>query len=339
MLKKRIKIDFLDSSKIHSTWGYIQDLPWPIINKVDYSFNNSQLNEVYLQKKSILDFTEREKQVHELTKIKFLDDVYRSYFHRNLLYYFFTSNCIYGCIFDKEKLIFEYGDTAKYSDVLRNFIEKKSRGKFDDSPNQDILIKPVILDSQTLHDNNLFCSISCLKDTKAEIFFVENRDLKLNQNSVAIIHSLIKRFYLNLPGKVDNRYRDFFSEFEARFLSQVNSFSFENHSGIIANFYIQDLKAYFQAMGEHRSGEILEEIRLIILSYLKKGDLLFRISPRAFLTYSHNCNIETVKHRFDDVYFQIKNLIVDYEIFFYPVSRKINSTEEFWQKIFPPGLI
>ncbi len=300
---------------------------------MDYSFDRKNLTAIYHERKKVSNFSEREKLALDFNDLNFPNDNYESFFKKSLLYSFFASNCLYGCIIEKGRLIFEFGAKSKFQDCLNSVINQNEG--MDLTFDEDF---PKEIHSGALGtDYKLFMIKSVLKESKAEIYFFIHKNLKLNHDSAQIIHSLIKRFYLNLPGKLDSRYKDFFGEFENRFLYQINSFSFANQKGVIANFYVQDLKPYFLAMGEHRSGEILEEIRLIILSYLKKGDLLFRISQRSFLTYSHNCTIEIVKQRFDDVYFQIKNLIVDYEIFFFPVEKKVESSEEFWNKIFPPG--
>ncbi|MBE7411271.1 MAG: hypothetical protein HS129_04280 [Leptospiraceae bacterium] len=304
-----------------------------------YSLTTDHLKDSYNLKKKFQNFSERENLVHSLSLIQFTNDAYRSYFQKNLIYFFFTSNCIYGCIYENKKQIFEFGENSKFSNLINKNLDKEEHLSIHKISDKDIFLKQLNANSFGEKNINLFYSTSSLKESKVEIFFIEDKGFKLNIESVEMIHSLINRYYLCLPGKIDKQYRNFFGEFENLFLSQINSYSYEKKTGVIANFYIQDLGPYFTAMGEYRSGEILEEVRLIILSYLKKGDLLYRLSHQSFLTYSYECDIESMKHRFDDVYFQIKNLIVDYEIYFYPVTKPIHSTKEFWQKIFPQGLI
>ncbi len=83
----------------------------------------------------------------------------------------------------------------------------------------------------------------------------------------------------------------------------------------ISHFLFQDLTRYVEEVGEFWTLEIIDEIRTTIKSNLKKRDTLVSLTPVSHLVLSTGPREEQIRQRFHHIYFEIRNLVLDYSIF------------------------
>ncbi|MCE9500455.1 MAG: hypothetical protein K8R21_08150 [Leptospira sp.] len=294
--------------------------------------NSTQLIDFYRMetKKDAFSQDFNKSLIGKLELIKFSNDPYKSYFERAITYFFYHSRSLQGMVFDDTEVIFRFGLPIA---TEPHCLEIINSGKLRLSEENGIGLLLEKMETEGNHFNvyalRASSSSKCLY-----LVIVLPEEISPEDYSVEMLWSLLKRYYLNLPGKTETVFRDFFGDFEGRFLNDVNPLVQNNKTGVLSHFYLQDLRQYMRSMGERRTLEILEGVRNTISGYLKKGDTIYRPGPRSILTFSGNCGIEIVRKRFEDVYFQIKNVIIDYELAFYEINKPLSSLENLWKEIF-----
>lgn len=101
----------------------------------------------------------------------------------------------------------------------------------------------------------------------------------------------------------------------------------------LTHFRFQSLHIYFELSGEHRSREITQEIMANIHRHLKKGDALIQVTPLSYVVLSPGARREQIVERFRRIYFQIRSLVLEYEIFLATVDRFPVRLNEIWQAL------
>ncbi|MBK8395933.1 MAG: hypothetical protein IPL26_11955 [Leptospiraceae bacterium] len=176
-------------------------------------------------------------------------------------------------------------------------------------------------------------SIEKNKSIFRSIFLIPSGQIP-HESEFKLLNDLVLNYYLNLPQNKDFQFIETYSEFLELATKEIgNHFNSIEEEGVVSHFYIQNLQVYYKNMSQQYSEEIHKQIRLGILRHLKKGDLLFRVSQRSYITYSHNCNIDSVKKRFSDIFFQLNTLIIRYQLFFHQNNSTNFRKREFWDKI------
>lgn len=101
----------------------------------------------------------------------------------------------------------------------------------------------------------------------------------------------------------------------------------------LTHFRFQSLHIYFELSGEHRSREITQEIMANIHRHLKKGDALIQVTPLSYVVLSPGARRDQIVERFRRIYFQIRSLVLEYEIFLATVDRFPVRLNEIWQAL------
>ena len=101
----------------------------------------------------------------------------------------------------------------------------------------------------------------------------------------------------------------------------------------VSHFLMQDPSQYFEVLGEHRSGEIIKDIKNTIGNHAKKTDLLLSLNPRSFLLLSPGMESGQVRQRFENVFFQINSLVLDYEVYSHTIREFPVNLLEIFEKI------
>lgn len=99
------------------------------------------------------------------------------------------------------------------------------------------------------------------------------------------------------------------------------------------HFRFQDLSLYFEVSGEHRTGDIIEEICKTIRTHTKNSDQVIRLSPLSYLAISPGARRDQIEARFQSIYFQPGMLILDYDLHVYTVDRLPVRLEEVWREL------
>ncbi|MBK6605516.1 MAG: hypothetical protein IPG24_08535 [Leptospiraceae bacterium] len=139
---------------------------------------------------------------------------------------------------------------------------------------------------------------------------------------------------MNLPKKKDYQVIDTYSDFLEKIIGDIDHlFTSKEEVGVVSHFHIQDLRNYYKNMSQQYTEEIHSQIKTGILRHLKKGDQLYRVNQISYITYSHHCDVDKVKSRFSDIFFQLNTLIIRYQLSFHQVDSTIFKKRDFWDKI------
>jgi hypothetical protein len=165
------------------------------------------------------------------------------------------------------------------------------------------------------------------------IFIIPNEKIP-EEKDFKLLNDLVQNYYMNLPQKKEYQIINVYSEFLEKAIKDIGQhFNSKEEIGVISHFQIQDLRNYYRNMSQQYTEEIHTQIKTGILRHLKKGDLLFRVNQRSYITYSHNCDVDKVKSRFSDIFFQLNTLIIRYKLFFHPVDSNNFKKQEFWDAL------
>ena len=258
-----------------------------------------------------------------------------SYFETMLHQYAANTPCSQAIFAVNDDILLEYGSEIHSRNLMLQMVEDLK--KFDLLTN---LLAGQIRFSKitTIEKNNQKYDIytySIQKNKKIfrSIFLILSGKTPM-ETEFNNLNNLILNYYMNIPEPLDFQFVDTYSAFLEKITEDITShFTGKDEVGVVSHFQIQDLRNYFKNMSEQYTEEIHKQIKQGILRYLKKGDLLFRVNQRSYITYSHNCNVDTVKQRFSDIFFQLNTLIIRYQLSFHKLDSTNFKKREFWDNI------
>lgn len=164
------------------------------------------------------------------------------------------------------------------------------------------------------------------------IFLFSNSNIPNEENFKNLVEFSFN-FYGNIPKLQETKINNLYPDFSYKIMKKIESyFESNDEKGVIAHFYIQNLDYFYSYFNEEFANQIHLEIKKEIKKFLKQKDLFFRFSQNSYMTYSHNCNSNTVKERYKDVLFELKNLVIQFELEFYDVDFKTFKKQSFWDK-------
>ena len=176
-------------------------------------------------------------------------------------------------------------------------------------------------------------SIEKNKNVFRSIFLISSDQVPLESNFKPL-NDLVQNYYMNLPKKKDYQVIDTYSDFLEKIIGDIDHlFTSKEEVGVVSHFHIQDLRNYYKNMSQQYTEEIHSQIKTGILRHLKKGDQLYRVNQRSYITYSHHCDVDKVKSRFSDIFFQLNTLIIRYQLSFHQIDSTSFKKRDFWDKI------
>lgn len=258
-----------------------------------------------------------------------------TYFKTMLRAYTKETPCVQAIFTVNDDLLLEHGKEIESRSILLQMAEDLK--KFDllasllDGIIRFSKIKSIEKDNEK-YDFYTY-SIEKNKNIFRAVFLVPS-DKTPNESDFYNLNEFIKNYYMNLPKKNDFQVIDTYSEFLEKAIKEISKrFTSKEEVGVVSHFQIQDLRTYHQHMSRQYTEEIHNEIKTGILKHLKKGDMLFRVNQKSYITYSHNCNVETVKSRFSDIFFQLNTLIIRYQLSFHQNDFNNFKKRDYWDKI------
>ena len=100
-------------------------------------------------------------------------------------------------------------------------------------------------------------------------------------------------------------------------------------------FRFENFQKYIELAGEYFGREIISELVKQITTKLKQDDTCYVIAPREYLIVSVNCEKSILEKRFHREIFQIKSLILNYDVKFTTRRLPINDLSLIWNEIIP----
>ncbi|MBP7280805.1 MAG: hypothetical protein KBA66_04475 [Leptospiraceae bacterium] len=257
------------------------------------------------------------------------------YFETMLNEYAATTPCTQAVFAVNDDILLEYGNEIHPRSTMLQMVEDLK--KFDLLANLlagQIRISKITTIEKDKQKYDIFTySIEKNKNIFRSIFLLPTGKLPI-ESEFKLLNELVLNYSMNLPKETNYQFIDTYSEFLETVSREIgNQFTSPEEVGVISHFYIQDLRNYYRNMSQQYTEEVHKQIKLGILKHLKKGDLLFRVSQRSYITYSHNCNIDTVKKRFGDIFFQLNTLIIRYQLSFHQNNATNFKKREFWDSI------
>lgn len=142
-----------------------------------------------------------------------------------------------------------------------------------------------------------------------------------------------RTYFLHAPGLHDERTVDLVQSLEAD-LRRLCLPHLENAVPVtFTHFRFQDMAIYFEMSGEHRSLEILAEIRAIVEQRLKSADELIMLAPGSLVVISPGARAVQMRERFNSVYFQTRSLLLDFTMEVHTLERPPIRFAELWRAL------
>ncbi|MEQ9366811.1 MAG: hypothetical protein RIF32_21405 [Leptospirales bacterium] len=135
------------------------------------------------------------------------------------------------------------------------------------------------------------------------------------------------------PGMGEARRIDHLAILNQQALAVLNERLEQGMQVTISHFKFQDLHIYLEMQGEHRTREILRGIIDYIHGNLKKQDLLLQLTPLSYIMISPGATQEQILERFRSIYFQIRSLVLEYQIHLTTVSETPVRLGEVWKDL------
>jgi hypothetical protein len=142
-----------------------------------------------------------------------------------------------------------------------------------------------------------------------------------------------RNLFFFTPALGDSRRIDHLAILNQRALGVLHERLDQGMHVTISHFKFQDLHIYLEMQGEHRTREILRGIIEYIHGNLKKQDLLLQLTPLSYIMISPGATQEQILERFRSIYFQIRSLVLEYQIYLTTVSEKPVQLGEVWKDL------
>jgi len=148
------------------------------------------------------------------------------------------------------------------------------------------------------------------------------------------IMPFLRNYYAYQPAVRDMRYQDlFFLNAEERIKEIVHQAVLHKTNVCFSHLRFQDVRTYFEILGEHKSMETINMIYNTIKGNIKEKDSIFILSPVSYLVVSANSEPKVISSRFSGVYFHVSNVIIDYDLFQKTISQEPDDYFTLWQEL------
>ena len=158
--------------------------------------------------------------------------------------------------------------------------------------------------------------------------------LDINKN-LQRFENVFKHFYLPDIFEPDLRTLPLFIEVNKDIIKKIEKYLQYKKPVTFTVFQFEDFNKYIKLAGEHFGREIISELVKQITGKLKQDDTYYVLSPREYLIVSVNCEKSILEQRFHRETFQIKSLLLNYQVKFTTRRLPINDLSLIWNEIVP----
>ncbi len=212
--------------------------------------------------------------------------------------YFLFSGCIYLIIIYKNNIVFEIG---KKLNLLENPLLKQNHFRW-----KEIEINVIFPEKSTKIIEELF---------RKEFF------------------PFIRKTILNHLHYIETNYFDFVGNTIQFIQKRIRPYLQKNIPVTITHFKFENLSNYLENSGNYAIFDFIMEIDKYLRSKLKKRDLLIIFSYDSYLVLSINAKKEVIFERFNNLYIEIKNIVLDYHFFIETLYSENDSLYEIFYKL------
>lgn len=186
----------------------------------------------------------------------------------------------------------------------------------------DIITNPLLKHNKFFWNSLEIYAIYPLKSEKliAEIFSKE-------------FFPLVRKIILNDVLFLETNFYDYI-ENTIQYIERISRPYLEKNIPVtLTHFKFNFLENYLSFLGNAGTYDFILEIDKSIRSKLKKRDILIILSFNSFLVISIGARKEVIFERFKDVYFEIKNLVLDYQLYIENLLTPEDSFKEIFHKL------
>ena len=142
-----------------------------------------------------------------------------------------------------------------------------------------------------------------------------------------------KNMYFFTPSLNDEKKLDIYTPLKNH-LSQILDQGLEEYSSVcFSHFRFRSLHVFFEFLGQQNSTEMTDKIMELLNKYFKNSDSIFQLSPVSYLVISPGITSRKIQNRFQGIYFQVRSIILDYELFTSDYDTKPASYAEIWEEL------
>lgn len=151
-------------------------------------------------------------------------------------------------------------------------------------------------------------------------------------SSLQIFFSYFSYYYKNINR--DSIFWNAFDDFSNKVLMQMSQYNDRGETVSFAYFNFLDQDKYFLSMGEDFSRDVMNDIRVLLKSRLKKKDSLFILAPDEYIIMAPNCDFQTLQRRFPEKSFHVNNFIVNFRMRVTEMNHSIHNVNEIWNELY-----
>ncbi len=274
-------------------------------NEENSTLVNSSLFDLYRASIVTHDFSDRSSNSfieRSLVYLYTLSSVYQSHIIVNGIEKF-----QFGVELEKKEIYFSYYEIHKNTQRSIHFSDE-----FELRNIKEISIKDSIF--------NVF-TINHYEDPDFLMFIVVPVQIMDFSGSIKKLISLAYNYYSQQKNSITSNYFPLFTNLKTRLKENILSYPYKGKiMGVIAHFEFDDLSPYCSLLEEEFAKNIGKSIRQTIQKKLKKTDALYTLSPISYLAYLPDCEVSPVVQRFEDLFFKIDPIMIQYNLKFYEIK-------------------
>jgi hypothetical protein len=274
-------------------------------NEENSALVNSSLFDLYRASIVTHDFSDRNSNSFieiSLVYLYTLSSIYQSHIFVNGIEKF-----QFGVELEKKEIYFSYYEIHKNTQRSIHFSDE-----FELRNIKEIAIKDSIF--------NVF-TINHYEDPDFLMFIVVPVQIMDFSGSIKKIFSLAYNYYSQQKNSTTSNYFPLFTNLKTRLKENILSYPYKGKiMGVIAHFEFDDISPYCSLLEEEFAKNIGKSIRQTIQKKLKKTDALYTLSPISYLAYLPDCEVTPVVQRFEDLFFKIDPIMIQYNLKFYEIK-------------------
>lgn len=245
-------------------------------------------------------------------------------------------NQIFQChIYYEQNEVFQFGIELEKKDTFTKFnigfLKNKQAGREPDRrkilefEKNNTIFEAYILSNEEF--SSLIMVIVVLKDHPTD------------WNNLNTVFQAADTYYSAFVSAEEKVYFPLFTQFKELLKSKILSYPYKGRiRGVLAHFKMEDMSYYGKIMGEEFSGKLIQEVKKTIQRKLKKTDILFTLSSRSFIAYLPDCDVPPVVQRFNDVYFKVDSMTLQFKLDFYEIKPSNLDDVNYFDKVFSSEL-
>ena len=274
-------------------------------NEENSTLVNSSLFDLYRASIVTHDFSDRNSNSfieRSLVYLYTLSSVYQSHIIVNGIEKF-----QFGVELEKKEIYFSYYEIHKNTQRSIHLSDE-----FELRNIKEISIKESIF--------NVF-TINHYEDPDFLMFIVVPVQIMDFSGSIKKLISLAYNYYSHQKNSTTSNFYPLFTNLKTRLKENILSYPYKGKiMGVIAHFEFDDLSSYCSLLEEEFAKNIGKSIRQTIQKKLKKTDTLYTLSPISYLAYLPDCEVSPVVQRFEDLFFKIDPIMIQYNLKFYEIK-------------------